>query len=410
MNSSVFRIAWRYVRSKSSQHVINIINRMSVLVLIVGGASLMIVLSGFAGLKTFSLSFSTFFDPDLKIFPKTGKFLDISEEKLQKIKQIEGVVAYSQVLEERVFLTHDKKNYIAYIKGVDANYPDVNQIDSILVVQPNYWHLDDTYVVVGDYIAQNLNLGLHTSASPLQIIVPKSGKGTITSQSNPYREEWVLVSDYYRVTEDLDGKYVFSTLQLAQRLLGLSETEITGIELKIHPNFSENQIVKELDMIFNASVTIKNRTQLNEDLYKMFNTENLATYFIFTLVLVIALFNLAGAIIMMILDKKQNLKTLYALGLNIAQLRQIFFLQGFFISLIGSVCGVLLGVGIAWLQIEYQLLLINPNSFHPIAYPVEIQIDNILIVFFTILILGTMTSWLGASKVSEKILTSETNM
>lgn len=406
MNKSIPYIAWRYVRSKSSQNVINIINRMSILVLIVGGASLMIVLSGFAGLKSFSLSFSTFFDPDLKIFPKTGKFLELSQDKWNEIGNIKGVVAYSQVLEERIFLNHDKKNYIAHIKGVDSLYQYVNQVDSILVVQPNYWHLDDNYVIVGDYIAQNLNLGLHTSASPLQIIVPKSGKGTI-SAGNPYREEWVMVSDYYRVTEDLDGKYVFATLPLAQRLLGLSSTQVTGIELKIHSEASQEYIVEQLQRIFNQSIIVKNRMQLNEDLYKMFNTENLATYLIFTLVLIIALFNLVGAILMMILDKKQNLKTLYAMGLTIAQLKRIFFLQGFFVSLIGAICGVSLGVFIAFVQLHFKLLLINPNAFNPIAYPIEIQLSDVFVVFFTILILGTATSWVGASKVSKKIFSTD---
>lgn len=371
---------------------------MSAFVLIVGGASLMIVLAGFAGLKTFSLSFSTFFDPDLKVLPKTGKFISISEEKLSQISQIKGVVAYSQVLEERVFLNHNQKNYIAYIKGVDDNYSSVNQVDSILVVQPDNWLLSDDYVIVGDYIARNLNLGLHNTASPLQIIVPKSGKGSIASSSTPYRKEFVLVSDYYRVTEDLDGKYVFATLPLSQRLLGLSSKEISGIELKIDPKYSEKTISTEIETIFDNAVVVKNRMELNEDLHKMFNTENLATYLIFTLVLIVALFNLVGAIIMMILDKQQNLKTLYALGLTTAQLKQIFFLQGFLISLIGAVCGVLLGVGIAWLQLKFKFLLINPNSYSPIAYPIEIQWIDILTVFLTILILGTFASWIGSER------------
>lgn len=377
---------------------------MSAFVLIVGGASLMIVLAGFAGLKTFSLSFSTFFDPDLKILPKTGKFITISEENLKKIQQIEGIVAYSQVLEERVFLNHNQKNYIAHIKGVDDNYQKVNQVDSILVIQSGNWYLDDDYVIVGDYIARNLNLGLHNTASPLQIIVPKSGKGSITSGASPYREEFVLVSDYYQVTEDLDGKYVFSTLPLAQRLLGLSPQEISGIELKIKPNSSEKNIISQLHSIFNQEIVVKNRTELNEDLHKMFNTENLATYLIFTLVLIVALFNLVGAIIMMILDKQNDLKTLYALGLTPSKLKQIFFLQGFLISLIGAVLGVVLGVSIAWLQQKYEWLLINPNSYNPIAYPIEIQWVDVLTVFFTILILGTFSSWIGSRRVSEKLV------
>ena len=209
----------------------------------------------------------------------------------------------------------------------------------------------------------------------------------------------VLVSDYYRVTEDLDRKYVFATLPLAQRLLGLSEKEISGIELKIDSKNSEKEIISQIELFFDNSVVVKNRIELNEDLHKMFNTENLATYLIFTLVLIVALFNLVGAIIMMILDKHHNLKTLYALGLTPFKLKQIFFLQGFLISLIGAICGVVLGVCIAWIQQKYHLLLINPNSHNPIPYPIEIHITDIFIVFCTILILGTIASWIGSRRV-----------
>ena len=203
---AIFFIAWRYVRSKSSQNVINIINRMSIFVLIVGGASLMIVLAGFSGLRTFSMSFSNFFDPDFKVFPKTGKTFSLSPIQETALKESGVVASYTKVLEERVFLNSRGKNYIAYIKGVDENYPKVNAVDSILVISPKEWLLSEDYVVVGNIIAETLNLGLFTSTTPLQIIVPKAGKGSITSSSTPYREETVLLSDYYQVTEDLDSK------------------------------------------------------------------------------------------------------------------------------------------------------------------------------------------------------------
>ena len=333
--------------------MINIINWMSIFVLIIGGASLMIVLAGFSGLRTFSMSFSNYFDPDLKVLPKSGKIFSLTAQQEKALSQEKTVAHYSKILEERVFLNSQGKNYIAYIKGVDENYPKVNAVDSILVLSPKEWLLSDDYVVVGNIIAETLNLGLFTSTTPLQIIVPKAGKGSITSTSTPYREETVLLSDYYQVTEDLDSKYVFATLSLSQRLLGV---------------------------------------------YKMFQTENLATYLIFTLVLIVALFNLVGAIIMMILDKQKNLYTLFAMGMTLSQIRRIFFLQGAIISLLGAIFGVGLGVGIAWLQKAYPMLYINPNAMIPIPYPIDIRWSEIVVVFLTILILGIMASAIGASR------------
>ena len=395
---AILFIAWRYVRSKSSQNVINIINRMSIFVLIVGGASLMIVLAGFSGLRTFSMSFSNFFDPDLKIFPKTGKIFSLSPMQEAALKESGVVTSYTKVLEERVFLNSRGKNYIAYIKGVDENYPKVNAVDSILVISPKEWLLSEDYVVVGNIIAETLNLGLFTSTTPLQIIVPKAGKGSITSSSSPYREETVLLSDYYQVTEDLDSKYVFATLSLAQRLTGVQANEVSAVEIKLSKGVSVAEGKKRLQKVWGDGFVIKDRMALNEDLYKMFQTENLATYLIFTLVLIVALFNLVGAIIMMILDKRKNLYTLFALGMTERQIRAIFFLQGVIVSLLGAIFGVGLGVGIAWLQKTYPMLYINPTAAVPIAYPMDIRLLEIVVVFFTIFVLGIIASAIGASR------------
>ena len=395
---AILFIAWRYVRSKSSQNVINIINRMSIFVLIVGGASLMIVLAGFSGLRTFSMSFSNFFDPDLKIFPKTGKIFSLSPMQEAALKESGVVASYTKVLEERVFLNSRGKNYSAYIKGVDENYPKVNAVDSILVISPKEWLLSEDYVVVRNIIAETLNLGLFTSTTPLQIIVPKAGKGSITSSSTPYREETVLLSDYYQVTEDLDSKYVFATLSLAQRLTGVQANEVSAVEIKLSKGVSVAEGKKRLQKVLGDGFVIKDRMALNEDLYKMFQTENLATYLIFTLVLIVALFNLVGAIIMMILDKRKNLYTLFALGMTERQIRAIFFLQGVIVSLLGAIFGVGLGVGIAWLQKTYPMLYINPNAAVPIAYPMDIRLLEIVVVFFTIFVLGIIASAIGASR------------
>jgi len=371
---------------------------MSIFVLIVGGASLMIVLAGFSGLRTFSMSFSNFFDPDLKIFPKTGKIFSLSPMQEAALKESGVVASYTKVLEERVFLNSRGKNYIAYIKGVDENYPKVNAVDSILVISPKEWLLSQDYVVVGNIIAETLNLGLFTSTTPLQIIVPKAGKGSITSSSTPYREETVLLSDYYQVTEDLDSKYVFATLSLAQRLTGVQANEVSAVEIKLSKGVSVAEGKKRLQKVLGDGFVIKDRMALNEDLYKMFQTENLATYLIFTLVLIVALFNLVGAIIMMILDKRKNLYTLFALGMTERQIRAIFFLQGVIVSLLGAIFGVGLGVGIAWLQKTYPMLYINPNAAVPIAYPMDIRLLEIVVVFFTIFVLGIIASAIGASR------------
>ena len=306
--TSIFYIASRYMFAKSSQNVINIINRVTAFVVVLGGAALFIVLAGFAGLKNFTLSFSSTFDPDLKVFPKTGKYLSLTNQDTLKLSQLSSVAHFTKVLEEQVFLTHNQKNHIAYIKGVDAEYPKVNDVDSILVL--GNWELSPPSVIVGATIFNNLGLNLLDGSSPLQIVVPKAGKGSILNDPMPYRQAFSVVQGIYQLTEELDKKYVFSSLDEAQFLLGLSKGQVSAIEVKLAPNADEKQVAEQLSQLFQEPVVVKNRAQLNDALYRMLNTENIAVYLIFILVLIIALFNLVGAIIMMILDKKDDLQTL----------------------------------------------------------------------------------------------------
>nr|WP_315123591.1 FtsX-like permease family protein [uncultured Capnocytophaga sp.] len=382
--------------AKSSQNVINIINRVTALVVVLGGAALFIVLAGFAGLKNFTLSFTSTFDPDLKVFSKTGKYLTLTAQDTLNLQQLPAVAHFSKVLEEQVFLTHNQKNHIAYIKGVDESYPLVNAVDSIVVL--GAWDLLSPNVVVGATIFNNLGLNLLDGSSPLQIVVPKAGKGSILNDPMPYRQAFSVVRGIYQLTEDLDKKYVFSSLEEAQFLLKVDKDQVSAIELKLAPKANEKEVIAALHRTFSSPIVVKNRVQLNDALYRMLNTENVAVYLIFILVLIIALFNLVGAIIMMILDKKDDLQTLYALGMNERQMRQIFFWQGTMASVIGAVVGLLLGGSIVLLQQYFSLVMISPT----LAYPVAITPLNTLVVFFTILILGLLASLVASSRIKLK--------
>jgi hypothetical protein len=390
---AVFYIARRYMFARSSQNVINIINRVTAFVVVLGAAALFIVLAGFAGLKSFTVSFSTTFDPDLKIFPKTGKYLNFSEADSIALRQVVSIAHYSKVIEEQVFLTHNQKNHIAYIKGVDEEYPLVNEVDSLLVL--GGWELSPPNVVVGVTIFNNLGLNFADPSSPLQIVVPKSGKGSILNEKMPYREALSVVQGVYQLTEELDKKYVFSSLDEARFVLGLSPRQVSAIEVKLEPNATEAQAVSEIESIFNHQVVVKNRVQLNDALYRMLNTENIAVYLIFILVLVIALFNLVGAIIMMILDKGDDLHTLFALGMTPRQLESVFFWQGTMASVVGAVIGIVLGTVVVVLQQHFGFVRISPT----LSYPVAIEPLNVVVVFITIVVLGLIASWIASSRV-----------
>jgi lipoprotein-releasing system permease protein len=372
-------IAKRYIFSRSKNNAINIINRIASMGIIVGTMALFVVLSVFSGLKVFSLSFTNEIDPDLKITTTLGKSFFITPEQESKIKKIDGVASYTKIIEERVLFLFKDKQQVTYLKGVDSLYPVVNDIRKKLF--NGQWVKPDTYqVVVGYGIARDFSMGVLDFENPLQIFAPKPGKGAFENPEEAFNKTDVLPVGIYSISEDLDSKYVFADLGLAQELLMYKPNQISGLEFKLKENANEDAIRSQLESIFKNKITIKNRAQLNESLYKMLNTENIAVYLIFTLVIIVALFNLVGALIMMILDKKGNLKTLFNLGTEIKSLRKIFMLQGTLLSVFGGIIGLALGIIMVVLQQKYNLIMLTPT----LAYPVVFTLENVLIVIATI--------------------------
>lgn len=361
--------------------------------------ALFVVLSVFSGLRDFSLSFSNTIDPDIKLSSIVGKNFFISHDQELKIKNIQGIASYTKVVEERVLFFFKGKEMVTYLKGVDASFTKTNVV--LNNIYNGQWLKPDTYqVVVGYGIADKLSLGLFDFNNPFEVFVPRKGKGVIESEAEAFFKTNLIPVGIYAISEDLDSKYVFADLALTQELLELKSNQITGIEIKLKPNADEHLVISKLTTLFQHKAAVKNRAQLNVTLYKMLNTENIAVYLIFTLVIIIALFNLIGALIMMVLDKKGNLKTLFNLGCEIKDLKKIFLLQGSLLTIIGGIIGLILGIIIVLIQQHFKLIMITES----LAYPVVFNVQNVLIVFATIVSLGITASIIASSRVTKKLL------
>ncbi len=398
MNFSLY-IAKRYLFSFSKNNAINIITGIASFGIVVGALALFVVLSVFSGLKEFSLSFSNNFDPDLKITALKGKSFLISESQKAKIYNLNTIKSSSQIIEERVLFMFDGKEEVASIKGVDSLYSNVNDVQKSLY--NGQWLLPKTFqCVVGYGISDKLSLGLFDFNNKFEVFVPKPGKGNIENPADAFTQTTIIPVGIYAVNDEIDGKYVFTDLGLAQELLQYQPNQLSGIEFKLKPNADEEKVKNEILKIFDNKVTIKNRAQLNDSLYKMLNTENFAVYLIFTLVIILTLFTLAGAIIMMILDKKANLKTMFNLGVSVKQLKKIFLFQGTLLTFFGGLIGLVIGIIIVLIQQYFQIIMITPT----LAYPVIFNFQNIIIVFLTIFILGFIASYIASSRVSNSLL------
>lgn len=394
-----FYIAKRYLKSANKNNAINIINGIASLGIIVSSMVLFVVLSIFSGLVNFSLSFSNDFDPDLKISSTLGKSYKLSPQQEKEIKTIDGVASFSKIIEERVLFMFDGKEQFTYLKGVDGSFSKVSNVQKSLF--NGQWLSPKTsQVVVGYGISQKLSLGIFDFNNTLEVFAPKPGKGNIENPDDAFTKIGLIPVGIYAVSEELDSKYVFADLEVARELLGFQPNQITTLELKLKPNADENRIKEQLQTIFDNKITIKNRAQLNDALYKMLNTENTAIYLLFTLVIILTLFTLAGAIIMMILDKRGNLKTLYNLGTEVNDLRKIFLFQGTLLSVLGGGLGLILGIILVIIQQQFEVIMITPS----LSYPVAFLFKNVLLVLATIISLGFIASLIASSRVSKKLL------
>lgn len=395
-----FYIAKRYFISQSKNNAINIISYLALIGIFGTSLALFVVLSAFGGLKEFSLSFANQYDPDLKVLPVESKRLIVSDKQINSIIHLEHIKEVSKVIEEKTLLTYKDKNLPAVLKAVDSNYANVNRLKSTVFL--GQW-LNTNYpyqVVIGNGLSRRLSVGILDQSDYLYFIVPKPGKGQIMNPQDAFIKVPSRVRGIFGISEEYNNTYVFSQLELARNLLNFKYNEYSGIEIAIDENADVQKLTDQIKQIFpKQSVSLKTRLQLNDELYKMLNTENLMVYLISTLVVIIALFNLIGAVIMAIIDKKENIKTLSHLGADKAQINRIFFIQGLLSTAVGSVLGIIMGSVLVFLQLKYDLVYITSS----LAYPVKWSVLTLVIVLITTLSLGIIASKIASSRAAKLV-------
>ena len=387
--SFTLKIAWRYFFSKSKQTVINRINSFAFFMVVVSSTALFVVLSAFAGLKDFGLSFTNTFDPDFEILPERGTYFTVPDSTLIELQSLPEVIAAAPEIEEKVFLSFKDKNQVAFLKAVSPEYTSVIPIDRLIALG-DWLTFEGPDVVAGFGIAGSMGLGVYDYNTFLNITVPKKKKQTLLNQ-NPFTSSPSVVSGLFQISEDLDKKYLFSNMSFGQQLLELQPDQFSSVVLKTAPQTRKVDLVTQLQPLFKIPIRVVSRAEQNAALYRMLNVEHLAIYFIFTLVMIIALFNVVGALIMMVLDKQGQLKILMVLGAEPKEIHKIFFLLGLLICGIGGVVGLLLGVVLVLIQSSFPFIYVPGTS---LSYPVLFEFQNVVIVLGTLMLLGTLsTAW-----------------
>lgn len=388
-------IAKRYLFAKSGNNAINIITIIASIGVVVGTAALFIILSGFSGLRTFNYSLLDILDPDIKITATKGKTFIYTDTLQNVIENNTDIAAFSKVIEERVFLKNGEKQQIASVKGVDYNYINVVKLDS--AIQVGTW-LEKEYPntsVIGNSLSYKLSAGVASFGETLQILVPKTGTGFLNPASS-FRSIDTQITGTYYGTEEFENKYVFVSNAQAQQLLNYQDNQFTGIEIKLQSNVNADDFSEKIQQQLGENYRVQTKAQLNELFYKVINTENFVSYLIFTLIVIIAMFNVVGSIIMMIIDKKKNLKTILNLGATLSEIKRIFVLQGFLLTIAGMTIGLIVSTIAVAIQEQFEVFMITSS----IPYPVELKISNLLIVIATISVLGFLAAKVASSRIS----------
>jgi lipoprotein-releasing system permease protein len=399
-----FYIAKRYLFAKKSRNAINVISAVSVTGVAVGTMALIIVLSVFNGLELLVRSIFNTFDPDLKITAAEGKTFIPDTAGLNLLSNVNGISCYSLTIEENALLKYGDRQYIATIKGVDNNYTAVTNIDSAMWDGDFMLRSDRgrPYAVPGIGIAQYLGININF-ITPLFIYVLRRSAESALNPEDAYKRDYIFPSGIYQIEQSYDSKYIYVPFDFAA---DLTETDkgVSSIEIKFTDDADAREVQKNVSKIFGKDYIVQNRFEQQELFYKVMRSERLAIFFILTLILIIASFNIIGSLTMLIIEKERDVEILKSLGANKTLIRKIFIFEGWLISIIGAIAGIILGFLVCWLQQTYGIVELPSESLIMDAYPVVMKLKDFIIVPATVLLIGYWAAWYPVRYLTKKYL------
>ncbi len=401
-------IAKRYLFAKKSRNAINVISAISVAGVAVGTMALITILSVFNGLEEMVKGIFSTSDPEIRITPVRGKVFTPDTLMLTKLSSIDGVEVFAETVEENALLRYDEQQYIATIKGVSLNYPEVTDLDTAM------WDGDFTlmaengrpYAVAGLGVANYLGMRLNF-VSPLAIYIPDRKARLSASPENEFTRRYIFLSGIFAVEQEFDSKYLFLPIGFARELLDYS-AEVSSIEVRMKSGADQKKTQEAIRELMGDDFLVQNRYEQQEMFYKVMKAERLAIFVILTFILIIASFNIIGSLTMLIIEKERDISILKSLGADNRLIKRIFIYEGWMISLIGTVIGLLVGFMLCAAQQNFGIVKLAGDSLLIDAYPVKMQLADFFTVAATVLAIGYAAAWYPVHYLSRRYL-RETN-
>lgn len=397
-----FFIASRYLISRKKRHAINIISGISVGGVLVGTFALILVLSVFNGFDKLVQSLFSSFDPELMIEPASGKRFEADSILLEAIMHVDGVEVVSKTIEENVLLKYNDKTHPARLKAVDENYMKVTGVDSMITYKAHEQPRNGDFCIVGQGLGYHLGISLNFLRG-LVFYAPNRQSGKNVQAHNAFKTNYLTPSSVFSIRQEIDDRYVIVPLYFARELFGYGN-EVSYIEVKTDNVDNSEKIRTRLQKALGDDFVVKNRYEQHEFFYRVMKSEKWAIFFILSFILIIASFNILGSLTMLIIDKKQDVFILQSLGADDKLIKRIFLMEGFMITAVGAIVGLVLGFLVAWVQQTYGLIKINTQGMLIIdAYPVQIQYLDFVWVITVVAMVGFVASWIPVQLLTKRI-------
>lgn len=397
--------AWRYFKAKKSTNAINIISWISVLAIAVGAAALIIVLSVFNGFEGLVKSLYADFYADVRIGAANQKFITLTPQQLSAIRKAEGVDQISLIVEEKAVLVNESYQSIIFLKGVDAAYTQVSGLAGH-VVQGKFepGKVDEPLLILGGGIANAVGVDPGRSIIPLTVYLPNR-KATTFSGMEALNAYNAAVSGSFTLQQDFDNKYAITNIDFVKYMLDLGTDEYSAAEIKIADPSQMDEVKEALQKLLGKDYKVQTRYQQNQSLYTVMQIEKWVIYGILSLILVVAAFNMIGALTMLVLEKQKDIAVLKAMGADNNLIQKIFLSEGFVLAAIGGGGGIILATLICWIQVKFKIVKLAGGSFIIDYYPVQMVATDFLLVISTVFIIALLAAWIPARKASLQLFT-----
>ena len=396
-----FLFAWRYFRGKYAFQAIQIIAWVSVFAIAIGTAALITILSVSNGFTEVVKGLYADFYADVRATPLQGKYFTITPENYAKLKSIDGVKAISKVVENRALLVKGNFQTVALVKGVENDYGKINNIKKYL--KRGECAIGDTMApkfIMGIGIEQKLGLMQNMIGDTVQVYaVDRSGKKvTQLGQLNSWN---VQASGTFSVQQEFDEQYAFTNVAFAQYLFDLQPNEVSAIEFSV--NGDEEKVVSAIKKILGPQFLVQNKYQQNIDLYKIMQVEKWIIFCILAIIMLVASFNLVGALTMLVLEKEKDIHVLNAMGATKWDIQKIFLLLSGVMALMGALIGGGLASLFCWLQYKFHLIKLGGGSFIIDYYPIHPMLIDYVAIISLIIVIALLAGWIPSRKAASKI-------